>query len=136
YQVGREMRGEPGHEFRWAGTTDSQSYGCGGETWGQCDGCVCSGVNLGARRQRDGASNDCAMLPECNVDGPVVSRRFAELSGAVERVDDPDTVRAQAVRGVGRLFAQDGVIRVVSVEQSGERCLAGSVAALFERRGG
>ena len=42
--------------------------------------------------------------------GPVAAAHFAELIGAIERVDDPHPVGAEAARVVGALFRQHGIV--------------------------
>ena len=55
------------------------------------------------------------------MDRPVVARWLGELSGTVERVDDPDAVGLQSRKVVRTLLGQDGVIGSVSVQFSGEK---------------
>jgi len=51
---------------------------------------------------------------------PVRSRRFAELPGAVEGVDDPDPVRLEPDRVVLALLGEDGVARMAGGELPGQ----------------
>ncbi len=63
------------------------------------------------------------------VHGPVHPRRLAELSGAVEGVDDPDPVGAEAGLVVLGLLGQDGVTGE-RLGQSGEDQVVGPPVAL------
>ena len=51
------------------------------------------------------------LLPERHVDGPVRTSLHAELTGAVERINDPYPRGRKPGRAVRRLLRQDGVVR-------------------------
>ena len=53
---------------------------------------------------------------EGDVHRPVGSAVLAELTGAVERVDDPHPLRRETSRVVGAFFREHGVVRVVARE--------------------
>ncbi len=73
------------------------------------------GQYLSLRRERDRARDQIAgpaagaPFPQGYVDGPVGAPWFAELPGAVERVDDPYPVRGEPRGIIGALLGQDHV---------------------------
>ena len=66
------------------------------------------------RGQADGRGDEVVAVPQRDVDGPVVPARFAELAGAVERVDDPDPVGVEPARVLESLLGQHGVVGAIA----------------------
>ena len=60
-------------------------------------------------RQRHRAGDEFAVGPQRDVHRPVSTAEFGEFAGAVERVDDPDPVRAQPDRVVSTLLGEHRV---------------------------
>ena len=87
---------------------------------------------LAERRLGDGTGDQVAVLPQRDVDGPVVARRLGELAGAVERVDDPHPARGEAGLVVGRLLGQHRVVGPVLGQDAVELGLGGGVAGVLE----
>jgi hypothetical protein len=67
------------------------------------------------------------------VDGPVGAAGFAELPGAVERVDDPDPARGQPRRVVGALFGQQHVPGTARGERRTQELVRQPVARLAQQ---
>src|SRR5699024_1556932 len=97
----------------WAGPADREADGCAlGPGWERAGG-VCGAECIVSGGQCHGACGQVAVVPECDVDGPVIAGWLAEFSGAIEWVDDPDPVCLGAGGIVGGFFAQHGIVRVV-----------------------
>jgi hypothetical protein len=67
--------------------------------------------------------------------GPVSATRLTELPGTVQRVDDPDPSRPQALRTVLGLLRQHRIIRAMPGELAGDPHL-GTVVALTAKNVG
>ena len=63
------------------------------------------------------------------MDGPVVAGPLRELAGAVEGIDDPDPIRAQADRVVGALLAAGAFLTAGALSPAAVLLLAGAFAA-------
>ena len=97
-----------------------------------------------ARRRSAGSATapsvrPAVAAPERDVDGEVVAPAavvevLAELARAVERVDDPDALRGQPARVVGRLLGQDRVARPGRGQRGREPRLGAGVARAAEVR--
>jgi hypothetical protein len=66
------------------------------------------------------------------VDGPVGAARFAELPGAVQRVDDPDPAGAEPRGVVGALLGQDDVTRAQVGQRGGQELVRQPVTGLAQ----
>ena len=64
---------------------------------------------------------------------PVVARRLGELTGAVERVDDPDPVALEPPAVVLALLAEDHVVGADLGQQPHQQLVRGLVAGVLER---
>lgn len=82
------------------------------------------------------ASDEIPVLPQSHMNSPVVTRRLGELTGAVERIDDPHSpsgVSVVSAHGAAMfLLAQDGVIRAVLGQRCHQELMSGEVASVFE----
>ena len=95
-------------------------------------------------RQRYRTGNELAGLPERDVHGPVVAAQLGEFTGAVERIDNPDPLRAQPHRiicallvWIGSLvFAALGVFIGYLLPAENVMQILGIVLALFSFLGG
>ncbi len=103
---------------------------------GRDDGWRVGRVDDALGGQGDRTGDEVAVLPERDVDGPVRPRDLGELTGAVERVDDPDPPGEEPPRVVGGLLGEDGVAGRVLGEEPGEDGLRGGVAGVLERAAG
>src|SRR3546814_7994051 len=65
--------------------------------------------------QCDGPDRGVAVDAEGNMNRPVRAP-FAIFARAIERVDDPDPLMGQALRGVDALFGQDAVVGTLGPE--------------------
>ena len=83
-------------------------------------------------RQGDGAGDEPALHPEGDVHGPVHARHLAELPGAVQGIDDPNTLRGQAGRAVGALLGQHGIVRALRGEPLEQQFVGLVVAGLAQ----
>jgi hypothetical protein len=63
---------------------------------------------------------------------PVRTGRFAELPGAIERIDDPDPLGSEPGRVVLALFGQDRVGRAAAGKLGGEELMRRQVARLTQ----
>ena len=66
------------------------------------------------------------------MDRPVVARWLGELSGAVERVDDPDAVGLQPRKVVRTLLGQDGVLGPVGLQRRRDQGVPKPVAGILQ----
>ncbi len=125
YDVRAQFLGQPCDELGRPGAADQHPGtppdGRAGRhrVVGAQDGAACG--------QRDGSRPQLAFLPQGHVHGPVLARRFGELAGAVERIDDPDSARTQTTVVVGGLLRQGRVVRPVPLEQVGQDGLGTTV---------
>ncbi len=74
------------------------------------------------------------------MDGEVVTPRpvvqaLREFPRAIERIDDPDTVRGEPPRVVGGLLGQDGIARTAFGQRGGDPGLGGGVTGGLELGG-
>ena len=67
------------------------------------------------------------------MDGPIGTARFAELAGAVQRVDDPHPAGRQPRRIVGPLLGEDRVARAAGRELGGQELVRQPVARLAQQ---
>ena len=68
---------------------------------------------------------------------PVDAARFAELPGAVERIDDPDAFGVEPTRVLPAFLREHGVVGTVDGELVGEELLGDGIAGVLHvpRRG-
>jgi hypothetical protein len=85
-------------------------------------------VRDAARWQADGARAELAAFYKRNVYCPVFAPDLAELTGPVERIDDPQAFLIKASRLTGALFGEHGVIRELSRQQRDEQLVRTPVA--------
>jgi hypothetical protein len=69
------------------------------------------------------------------VHGPVVAPELGEFPRAVQRIDDPDAVRAQSHRVIGALFRQDRIIGTLGGERLHQKVVGSLVPRSLPFRG-
>lgn len=82
-------------------------------------------------RQAHGRVGRSAVLDERDVDCPVLAAG-SELLGAVERVDDPHAILAQALRVVGGLLGEEAIIGAVLLKHAGDPVLCEVIARVAQ----
>jgi hypothetical protein len=82
------------------------------------------------------ARGQVAVLPEGDVDRPVVTRGFGELPRAVERIHDPDPGGAQPSLVVGALLGEHRVARPVASQQLHQQLVGGPVTGVLQLAAG
>ena len=78
-------------------------------------------------RQGDSAQVTSSLDSQRHMDGPIVAQ-LAVLARAIERVDDPHALLAQARGCVGRLLRKDAVVRSSAAHQTLQVAICGLVA--------
>ncbi len=80
------------------------------------------------RRQAHRGGGEPVAAPQRDVHRPVDAARFAELPGAVERIDDPDALGVEPTRVLLAFLREHGVIGAMDGELVGEVLLRDRVA--------
>ena len=73
-------------------------------------GCRIGGEDQVERRKADRTGGEMVGVPQRDVHCPVGAARLAELAGAIERIDDPDPVGAEATRVLEAFLRQHRVV--------------------------
>ena len=135
HQVRADLLGERLNEGRWTGSghRDSRSGRCAGGYDRRGAGVE----SFTERRLGDRTGHQFAVLPEGDMHGPVVARRLGELSGAVERVHDPDPAGGQSgcrvCAALQGLLGQYGVFGTLLSQQSHQEFVSGTITGVLER---
>ena len=80
----------------------------------------------------DGAGRRCVLLDECDMHCPVRAWWLAELTSAVDWVDDPDAFGGESGRVVGAFFRKHCVVGSASGQQLHEQNVALAIAFVFQ----
>ena len=100
------------------------------------DGRLAGVEGLPQRRLGDGPGDEVATVdgtgPQRDVHCPVVAGRLGELAGAVERVDDPDSVGRQPGLVVLALLGKDCVTRTMLGDQPHQQVVGRAVSGVLE----